>query len=219
MAGAALMERFSSTDLYVVITESFCNGRASEDILDAVLEAGVRLVQLREKDMSDAALYDRALRFREHTSRADALLIIDDRIDIALAAQADGVHLGQHDMPLDRARALAPNLIIGASTHSLDQALSAQSKGADYINIGPIFATNTKQLTTPPLGLDTMEDISRHIDLPFTCMGGIKPHNIEDLVQRGAKHPAVVTAVTAAPDACRAARELRDLILTPQDSA
>lgn len=205
------LARFDRADLYVVITEALCAGRSALEILQQTLAAGVRLVQLREKELSGRALYERALDFRRETRVAGALLIVNDRLDIALAAGADGVHLGQDDLPVAAARRLAPDLIIGASTHSLKEALAAQEAGASYVNIGPIFATQTKETATP-LGPEIIDRIAPHLSIPWTTMGGIKASNIEQVVAHGARRPAVITAVTAAPDPEAAARQLRGLI-------
>jgi len=207
------MVRFEETDLYVVITEAFCGGRSALEVLDAVLEAGVRLVQLREKDLVDAEFHARAVAFRERTGAADALLIVDDRIDVALAVDADGVHLGQTDLPIEGGRRIAPNLIIGASSHNIDEALSAQRAGASYVNMGPIFDTQTKSVPTGAIGPEMIESIAPNLDIPYTTMGGIKLHNIDEVLERGVRHVAVVTAVTAAQDVAKAARDLREAIL------
>lgn len=209
MTHAERMARFAQADLYVVITESFCGGRSPLEVLDAVLAAGVTLVQLREKDLPDRDLYARALEFRKRTSRHNALLIVDDRVDIALAAAADGVHLGQTDLPTHAARALAPELIVGASTHGLDEAMAAQDAGASYVNIGPIFSTQTKNVSTGTLGPDIISEVVPHLGIPWTCMGGIKLDNIGEVLKRGARRVAVVTAVTQAEDIASAARALR----------
>lgn len=209
---ATRMTRFAETDLYVVITESFCGGRPALEVLDAVLEAGVGLVQFREKHLEAGDLFERALAFRERTRKAGALLIVDDRVDIALAVEADGVHLGQDDLPLEAARRLAPDLILGSSTHNLAEALAGQAAGADYINIGPIFATQTKDVPTGAVGPDLITQVAPRLTIPFTCMGGIKRDNIGEVVSRGAKHVAVVTAVTAAPDPRAAAAALRQAL-------
>lgn len=200
-------------DLYVVITESFCAGRSSLEVLDACLAAGVRLVQLREKDLCDRDCYALARQWREKTARAGALFLLDDRIDLALAAGADGVHLGQSDLPLDAARRVAPGLILGASSHSLEEALAAQESGADYVNIGPIFATQTKSVATGAVGPDLIAEMRPRLRVPFSCMGGIKPENVNQVLERGASIVAVVTAVTAAPDVQSAAADLRARIL------
>jgi thiamine-phosphate pyrophosphorylase len=213
MTYAQRLAVFEQTDLYVVITEALCAGRSALDILAMTLAAGVRLVQLREKDLTGRQLYERALEFRRQTRAAGALLIVNDRLDVALAAGADGVHLGQDDLPVAVARRLAPDLIIGASSHSLEEALAAQEAGASYVNIGPIFATQTKE-SAVPLGPEMIDKISPRLRIAWTTMGGIKKANIDQVVSRGARHPAVITAVTAAADPAVAARELRDVIIT-----
>jgi thiamine-phosphate pyrophosphorylase len=202
---------FLEADLYVVITEALCAGRSALEILGMTLAAGVRLVQLREKDLNSRLLYELAAEFRHQTQAAGALLIINDRLDIALAAGADGVHLGQDDLPVSAARRLGPELLIGASTHSLEEALAAQGAGASYVNIGPIFATLTKEAATP-LGPEMIDRVVPQLRIPWTTMGGIKKTNIDQVVSRGARHPAVITAVTATPDPTTAARELRQMI-------
>lgn len=212
MDHATRMAQFQTGDLYVVITEEFCAGRPALDILSACLDAGVRLVQLREKSLEDRELFLRAEQFREKTAAAGAMLIIDDRLDVALATGADGVHLGQQDLPVAAARRIAPDLIIGASTHSPEQAAAAQDAGASYVNIGPIFPTDTKAVSAGPLGPEMIARVAPLLRIPFTCMGGIKTHNIAEVVRRGAQHVAVVTAVTAAPDVRAAVAALRAAI-------
>lgn len=207
------MVRFDETDLYVVITEAFCAERTATEVLDAVLAAGVRVVQLREKEVDDRELYERARAFRQRTRDAGALLIVDDRLDLALAAGADGVHLGRADLPVAAARFIAPDLIVGASSHNLHEALAAQQAGASYVNIGPIFPTHTKLNTRDAIGPNMIDAIKPRLTIPFTTMGGIKLHNIDEVLRRGARHVAVVTAVTEADDVARAASELRHAIL------
>jgi thiamine-phosphate pyrophosphorylase len=214
MTKADRLAQFERAGLYVVITEAFCAGRSSLDVLDNVLAAGVKLIQFREKDWDDRAFYERAQAFRDRTAKADALLIVDDRADIALAVGADGVHLGQDDLPIPAAHAIAPELIVGASTHNLDEALRAQADGADYVNIGPIFSTQTKETGFEPLGPDAIDAIAPHLTIPWTTMGGIKPHNIDEVLSRGAMRTAVVTAVTAADDVEAAARALNERVLS-----
>jgi len=212
MTHARRMALLGQNDLYVVITESFCGGRPALAVLDAVLDAGVRLIQFREKDLDGGELFRRAAAFRERIPAGKALLIVDDRVDVALAVGADGVHLGQTDLPVAEARRIAPELVIGASSHNLAEALAAQAAGASYVNIGPIFATQTKALPTGAVGPQLISEIAPHLHVPFTCMGGIKAHNIGEVVARGARHVAVVTAVTEAPDIRAAALELRAAI-------
>ncbi|MCF6287113.1 MAG: thiamine phosphate synthase [Candidatus Hydrogenedentes bacterium] len=205
-------DRFRQADLYVVITEAFCDGRSGLDVLDGCLRAGVRLVQFREKNTSDQILVEKGTAFADRCREAGALLIVNDRVDIALAIGADGVHLGQDDLPIGAARRIAPDLLVGASSHNLDEAMVAQAAGATYVNIGPIFDTQTKDVPTGVVGPDMIDTIRPHLNIPFTCMGGLKAHNLHAVVERGTRRVAVVTAVTAAPDVKAAARELRKAI-------
>ncbi len=208
-----LLAQFADAGLYVVITESFCAGRSALETLAQCMAAGVKLVQMREKHLGDRELLELARAYRDATREAGALFIVDDRVDIALAAQADGVHLGQGDMPVADARRIAPYLIIGASSHSLDEALAAQEAGADYVNIGPIFATQTKEVSAGAVGPQLIEEIAPHLHIPFTCMGGIRPDNVGEVLDRGARIIAVVTAVTAAADQKTAAQTLMKRIV------
>jgi thiamine-phosphate pyrophosphorylase len=212
MNQAQRLAAFDAADLYVVITTAFCGGRPALEVLDPVLAAGVKLVQMREKDLGGRALLELAQQFRQRTQAARALLIIDDRLDIALAAEADGAHLGQDDLPVEAARRIAPELILGASTHSLAEALAAERAGASYVNIGPIFATRTKP-DAVPLGPEALGRIAPALTIPWTTMGGITRDNLHLVLAQGARHPAVMSAVTAAGDPLAAARELRRLVL------
>ena len=213
MDPARRLAAFAQADLYVVITEAFCAGRTSLMVLDQVLAAGVGIVQLREKDLEGRRLYELAVEFRRRTEATGALLIIDDRLDIALAAGADGVHLGQADLPVAAARRIAPDLIVGASSHSLEEALAAQAAGAGYVNIGPIFPTATKP-DAVSLGVEAIPQITPHLTIPWSTMGGINQGNIARVVAQGARHPAVMSAVTAAADVMVAARALRETIIS-----
>lgn len=197
---AERMRRFQEAGLYLVTSQPLSAGRSTRDIVVAALAGGVKLIQLREKDMPVREFVSLAREIRRLTEPAGALLIINDRIDVALAVEADGVHLGQDDFPVPEARRLAPELIIGASTHSIDEARRAQAEGASYINIGPIYPTGTKNWEGDYLGLEGLRSIAAVTKIPFTVMGGIKPGHIPDLVKAGARTIALVTAVTAAED-------------------
>ena len=202
------MKRFAGAGLYLVTSQSLSAGRSTEQIVAAALRGGVRLIQLREKDLNTRDLVALAREVRALTAQAGALLMIDDRIDVALAVGADGVHLGQSDLPLADGRRLGPDLIIGASSHSADQAVLAQDEGASYVNIGPLFPTSTKEWRGEFLGIEGLKRISAAVTIPFTVMGGIKFGHVADLVEAGARTLAVVTAVTQAPDPAQAARAL-----------
>ena len=206
------MEKFKQAGLYLVTSQPLSRGRSTGGIVKAALAGGIRLIQLREKEMPLPQLTRLAEKIRAMTKKAGALLIINDRLDIALAVKADGVHLGQDDLPVAKAKKIAPDLIIGASTHSLKEALAAQRAGASYVNIGPLFPTRTKKWDKRFLGILKMKQIAARIKIPFTVMGGIKAEHIPDLVKAGAKTIAVVTAVTAAGNPRKATEHLLALI-------
>ncbi len=203
---------FKQVDIYPVTCERLSSGRSNLEVLKAVIQGGARIIQLREKECSGKKMYDLALKFREITTKAGALLIINDHLDIAMAVEADGVHLGQDDFPLYAAREIAPELLIGASAHSLAEAIQAQKEGADYINIGPIFSTSTKESVERFLGPEAIVAISTEIDVPFTVMGGISESNIDQVLTNGARRVAMVTAITQAPDITAKTRSLKEKI-------
>lgn len=206
------MEQFCRAGLYLVTSQPLSAGRTTLEIVRAALAAGTRLIQLREKDLSPREFFRLAAKVHELTSQVGAQLIINDRLDVALALGADGVHLGQEDFPIPEARRLGPDLIIGASTHSEAEAVRAQQEGASYVNIGPVFPTRTKQWAGDFLGLDGVRKIAASISLPFSVMGGIKLPHIPDLLEAGARTIALVTAVTSAEQPEQAARELLETL-------
>jgi len=203
---------FLEVDIYPVTCERLSAGRSNLEVLNDVIRGGARIIQLREKECSRKELYHLALAFREVTQKAGVLLFINDYLDIAMAVDADGVHLGQDDLPVATARKLAPELLIGASTHSLEEAVQAEADGADYVNIGPIFPTKTKVGIHRVLGPEAIPAISAGIRLPFTVMGGINDANIGQVLAQGARRVAMVTAITQAPDIAAKVRALRGLI-------
>jgi len=211
--------RFAAIDLYVVTCEELSNGRSDLEVLDAVVRGGGRIIQLRNKQIARRDLFALAKKFRETTARAGVLLIINDAIDVALAVDADGVHLGQDDLPLEAARRIAPDMLIGISTHNVAQAKAACAGGADYINIGPVFPTGTKEHLETFLGPEGIREISPHVTAPFTVMGGIKESNIDQVLDAGARRVALVTAVTQAPDMAEAVRALRAKIHSHQKAS
>jgi thiamine-phosphate pyrophosphorylase len=204
--------KFLEVDIYPVTCERLSAGRSNLEVLEAVIAGGGGIIQLREKEYSGKDFYRLALKFREITNRAGILLMINDHLDIAMAVAADGVHLGQDDLPIAVARRLAPELLIGASTHSLEEALQARDDGADYVNIGPIFPTKTKTGVRDFLGPDVISGIGSKIRMPYTVMGGINASNIDQVLSHGARHIAVVTAITQAPDISDAVRSLAQRI-------
>lgn len=180
--------------LYVITPEG---DDKVEDFVRDVLDAGVRVVQLREKDKDRARKIGR--RIRSMVKKKGALLIINDWVDVAKEIDADGVHLGQGDTPIREARViLGDDKIIGKSTHSLKEALEAQREGADYVGIGPIYPTSTKDYK--PIGVDVIKQLKGKLKIPFVAIGGINKDNIDEVVQAGATNVAMISALTEAAD-------------------
>ena len=193
--------------LYPVSCEPLANGRTDIDWLDGVLAGGAKIVQLRDKVSDDRIFFEKAQVFRQKTRAAGALFIVNNRFDIALLAKADGVHLGNNDLPCEEVRQVAPDMIIGVSCNIPEHAATAEQRGASYYNIGPLFQTNTKSKLTSFLGPQAIDGFSTLCDLPFTVMGGIKLDHVNELVASGARRLAVVTALTQADDIARETRK------------
>ncbi|OED38225.1 thiamine-phosphate diphosphorylase [PVC group bacterium (ex Bugula neritina AB1)] len=190
----SLKKRFNEIDLYPVTCEELSCGRSDQWIVEQFLKGGAKVVQYRNKNLSDKEYLIMARRLRNLTLRYEALLIINDRVDIALEVDADGVHLGQDDLGCEKARLLlGSEKIIGVSCHSLEDAVNAQKDKATYVNVGPIFMTQTKKTSVTPVGIDLFQKVSSTIDLPVTVMGGIHADNIEMLLSVGAKKIAMVS--------------------------
>jgi thiamine-phosphate pyrophosphorylase len=166
-----------------------------------MLSGGAKIVQYREKDMPMIRQYRQCLELRRMTADDGAMLIIDDSIDLALAVGADGVHIGQEDLPIERAHEIAgDDMLIGLSTHSPEQAHDAVARGADYIGVGPIFETHTKKNVCAPVGLSYLDYVVKNIKLPLVAIGGIKPSNIGTVLEYGASCVAIVTGIVGADD-------------------
>ena len=209
---AERIEIFKSSDLYPVISSEFCNGRDTCEILSGIAAAGARVVQIREKNMSDCAMFELVQRCKKITDQYQMLLIVDDRLDIAMAASADGVHLGQDDFPLTEAKQLAPEMLFGVSTHNAGEIHKALAGNCSYLNIGPMFPTKTKSVACGALGLEKIEELKSLVTCPFSVMGGIKEHHLELLSAKGFRHIAMVTEITQAPDVEAKVRHLRQIM-------
>jgi thiamine-phosphate pyrophosphorylase len=192
------VDAFKKASVYPVVTTDFCAGRNPLDVVRSILEGGAKVVQIREKTMSDRDYLELLKAARKLTNEFRALLIADDRLDAALLADADGVHLGQDDLPCAEARKIAPELLIGVSTHNRDELLAAQRDGCSYLNIGPIFPTGTKSLPMNPLGTEMLSELAPQVKVPFSVMGGIKISHLKQLHSLGCRHIAAVTAFTQA---------------------
>lgn len=202
MTGRTLVTQLiRSKGLYGLTAEKFSLGRSNADVVAAMLDAGVRIIQYREKTKKMGLKYEECLRLRAMTREADAAFIVNDDIDLALLVGADGVHVGQEDLPVAAVRTLVgEKMAIGLSTHSPEQARAAVAHGADYIGVGPIFATQTKDDVCAPVGLEYLDFVVREIDLPFVAIGGIKEHNLAEVAAHGARCLALVTEITQAQD-------------------
>ncbi len=194
--------------VYVVLDRTAARGRDLEEILVAAIAGGCRMVQLREKDWPSGRLLPLAQRLAQRCREADATFVVNDRVDLALACYADGVHLGQDDLPPRAARPLLrPGMILGRSTHSVEQALAAQDDGADYIAVGSMFPTGTKpdfQLVGPEL----VRSLRARVRVPLVGIGGITAANARLVAEAGADGVAVISAVCAAADPADAVRSL-----------
>jgi thiamine-phosphate pyrophosphorylase len=186
-------------DLYVILDPAASGGRDVEVVADAVLAAGARWLQLRDKTATGRELVGRARRLAARTRAAGGVLVVNDRLDVALAAGADGVHLGQDDLPAADARRLAPGLVIGVSTHGLDQARRAQADGADYVAVGAMYPTGSKA-SFELVGLAALRAVRPHLRLPLVAIGGITVERVSEIRAAGADAVAVISAVGTAPD-------------------
>jgi len=198
--------------LYVVLDRAAARGRDLADVLHAALAGGCRLVQLREKEWPSGRLLPVAERLRARCAAAGATFIVNDRVDLAVAVGADGVHLGQEDLPARAARPLLrPGMILGISTHSVEQARAAQADGADYVAVGSMFPTRSKaefQL----VGIDLLRKLRAEIRVPLIGIGGITHDNVGEVIAAGADGVAVISAVCAADDPRAAAARFVALI-------
>jgi len=196
--------------LYLITDRNQTAGRPLLDVVEAALEGGVRAVQLREKDLSTAELYDLAWEMRALTSRYDARLLINERIDVALAVEADGVQLGVNSLPVTAARRIAPDLLIGYSSHGVGEAAAALAKGADFVTFGPVFPTPSKAAYGEPVGLGELGRVCRQAvgDLVF-ALGGVKQSNLHQVTTAGCYRVALISDILAAPDPAAAAEVIR----------
>jgi thiamine-phosphate pyrophosphorylase len=200
-------------DLYLVTDRELFGNRPIPELVKAAVKGGVTVIQLREKDLSSREFLAEALEVKKELKNTNIPLIINDRIDIALAADAEGVHLGNNDMPVEYAKKiLPPGKIIGISAESVEDAVTADSKGADYIGVSPIFTTPTKPELETGLGLQGLRQIRMVTRLPLVAIGGLNKSNAVEVVKNGADGIAVVSAICAAPDPQKAAEELANVI-------
>jgi len=196
--------------LHLVTDRSLSRGRSLVEVVAEAVAGGVTCVQLREKSCSTREFLQEALALKELLQPLGIPLIINDRVDIALAVRADGVHLGQTDMPINHARRLlGPDCLIGISAESVADAIEAEQQGADYIGISPVFSTPTKTDTAPALGLEGIRQIRALVRIPLVGIGGINLTNSRQVIAAGADGVAVVSAIMAAESSRLAAQAIR----------
>ena len=207
------MKRRWDYSVYLVTDAALALGRPVEAVVRAAVEGGTTVVQLREKNASARAFLHVAGGLRDFLRARNIPLVVNDRLDWALACGADGVHLGQDDLPCAEARRMAgPDLVIGISVGTPEDARAAERDGADYVAVSPVWATPTKPDAPPPAGLEGIRAVCAATRLPVVAIGGIHAGNAGEVLRAGAAGVAVVSALMSAPDPARAARELRRIV-------
>lgn len=197
--------------LYLISDEAQLRDRSFLAVLDAALDAGLKIVQLRAKTLTPDAWQTLAADVRERTRRAGALMIVNDRPELAVALDADGVHIGQNDMPAEQARKIiGPDRVLGYSTHNPSQIKAAAELPVDYIGIGPIYETVTKEQADPAVGLELLRWAAANSPHPFVAIGGINEERLDEVVKAGAQNVAVISAIAKAENPPEKARRLTE---------
>ncbi len=200
--------------IYGILGEKFSLGRTNIEVAKQMVDAGIDILQYREKlkykNMSE--IYRECLEIRRITSDAKVPFIINDHLDIALMVGADGVHQGQDDLPVKAVKKIAPDLMIGCSTHSPEQAQQAVKDGADYIGAGPVFATQTKEDVCDAVGVEYLEYLVKNHDIPFVAIGGIKLGNLREIMSRGANTVCLVTEIIGAEDIGKTIGKIKNIM-------
>lgn len=204
--------RFPIRSLYVLTDPFLSRGRSHEEVVREAIAGGAEIVQLRDKSASTRKLVQIGEVLRRITYEARVIFIVNDRVDVALAVEADGVHLGAEDMPIGHARRLMGERIVGASVDNEEEAIRAVEEGADYVAIGPIFPTSTKPDAGSVVGVDMIRRVKGVVDVPVVAIGGINSDNVRQVVEAGADGVAVISAVVSAPDIRQATGTLVEMI-------
>lgn len=205
--------RIIDTDLYCITSEEHSRGRSNIEVVSEMIKAGVKVIQYREKEKKLLQKYNECLKIREMTKEAGVTFIVNDHVDIAILVKADGVHIGQDDLPIEKVRELVgEEMIIGISTHSPKQAEDAVKRGADYIGVGPIYKTYTKKDVCEPVGLDYLRYVVKNISIPHVAIGGIKQHNMHEVIKCGAKCIAMVTEIVGADNIGKKIKDIKEIM-------
>jgi len=206
------LRKLSECQLYGILDLSYVDNPDAVPVAEGMIEGGVDLIQLRGKEQAIDELVDLAAALHELTVRSSTPLIVNDHVEIAIRVPVEGVHVGQDDDAVAAVRRRVDReILVGKSTHSINQALAAQREGADYIGFGPIFATPTKP-DYQPIGLKEIEGVHRDVVLPIFCIGGIKIDNLKEVITAGARRVAIVSGLLKAPDIGEYARICKNLL-------
>jgi len=206
------LRKLSECQLYGILDLSYVDNSDAVPAAEGMIEGGVDLIQLRGKERPIEELVDLASTLHELTVRSSTPLIVNDYVEIAIRVPVEGVHVGQDDDAVAAVRRRVDReILVGKSTHSIDQALAGQREGADYLGFGPIFATPTKP-DYQPIGLKEIEDVHRDVVLPIFCIGGIKIDNLKDVITAGARRVAIISGLLQAPDIAKYARTCKNLL-------
>ena len=212
MGGLQPDQRLAAARLYVLVSSELARGRSPEDVTRDAIRGGADVIQMREKEMPDGRFLPLARRLREICRAAGVVFIVNDRAHVAQLVDADGVHVGQDDLPATEARKLlGPGKIIGVSTHSPQQAADAVKAGASYLGVGPVNATPTKP-AAEPVGLEYVRYASQNVAIPFFAIGGVSTRTADDILRAGARRLAVCSAIISADDVAAAAAAIKAMI-------
>ncbi len=206
--------QFPRTDLYCITAGELLRGRSNEHIVKQMLEAGVTVVQYREKEMATVHKYRECLAIRELCRSYGACFIVNDDVGLALAAGADGIHVGQDDLPVQAVRKIVGDgMLIGLSVCSREEADRAMAEGvADYLGVGPIYATKTKKDAAAPVGLECLEYVAHNCQMPVVAIGGITRANVAEVIRHGAACVAIISDIVCADDIKARIKEIRKAI-------
>ncbi len=206
-------------ELYVITDESLSKGLSHAEIARRAIAGGADVIQLRDKAMSGKSLMQTAKELRTITKNAGVAFIVNDRLDVALLCGADGVHLGQDDIPAKLAKTITPEgFILGVSARTVEEAILAEQEGADYIGLGPICDTSSKDDAGNRCGFNVISEVKRQVSIPVIAIGGLGPANAEKAVTAGADGLAVISAVVSQDDIAKAASALKSLIVKAKES-
>ena len=199
------------TDIYCITSDKYAGNRSNLEVVSEMIEAGVDVIQYREKNKSLKEQYNECVEIREMTEKAGVTFIVNDYVDLAIMVGADGIHLGQDDLPVREVRNLVgPEMIIGLSTHSPKQAQRAEELDVNYIGVGPLFKTPTKD--REPVGLEYLDFVVNNIDLPFVAIGGINEENITEVKERGARCICMVSEIVKSDDIVSKIESIRNIL-------